>query len=297
MREMRTASVIIIATLTLVSGVSAPGEEQQNPGQEQETQHSLPPASKGWPEQWGQRKLHRGENAFIYAQKKSTADEAAKALQAVVEEARREGVIKPAVGLIVAIDAQEKFPLEIAKLTEILKDPNTRMEEERSKGILNSVEGASKLSDEAGTDVNSLVAVIPILLRPAALPKISPEFPEGLDREIAWCLLVPTDRCVTAGARAAVDAVVTVSKMSWKERLLIGAAMPLAQRAVREKVRKTWQADLYQLLVEGQKDWSKELKKEKVDAYRQKLGLGNESTPEADEERTKARQEGESGSG
>jgi hypothetical protein len=292
---MRTATIIMMATLTLALGPSAVGGERRASGEEQETQRALP-AIGSRPQQWGERKLQRGEHALVYARKKVTADEALKVLQQVVEEARQDGVTKPAIGLIVVIDAQEKFPLETARLTEILNDPNTRTGEEKSKEILNSIKEARKLSDQAGTDMNSLVAVLPIPLRPVALPKIAKEFPEGIEQEIAWCLLVPTNGYVRAGMRAVLDAMVKIDKMNWKERLLIGAITPLAQREAEKKVRKTQQADLYQLLVEGQKDWSEELRKEKVSAYRQKLGL-DDSEPQADQERKEEKPEGKSGSG
>lgn len=293
---MRNVTIIVIATLTLALGPSVVGGEKRKPGQEQETLRS-PSPPRSWPEQWGERKLHRGEQALVYARKKATANEALKVLRTVVEEARQDGVTKPTAGLIVVIDVQEKFPVELAKLTEILNDPNTRADEERSKEILNAIKEARKLSDQAGTDMNSLVSVLPIPLRPAALPKISKEFPEGLDREIAWCIIVPTDKYVGSSLRAMMDAVVKVDNMNWKERLLIGAMMPLAQRKGEAEMRKIRRADLYQLLMDGQTDLSPETRKEKVRAYRQKLGLGDESKPEADQKQQEVGQEGGSSSG
>jgi hypothetical protein len=143
--------------------------------------------------------------------------------------------------------------------------------------------------------MNSLVAVLPIPLRPAVLPKVAKESPGGIEHEIAWCLLVPTDGYVRAGMRAAFEAMVKIDKMNWKERLLIGAITPLAQREAEKRVRKTQQADLYQLLVEGQKDWPQELRKEKVRAYRQKMGL-DDSEPQSDQQRKEQRPEGKSDS-
>jgi hypothetical protein len=293
---MSTTPIIMMAMLTLAFSPFGVGGEKRTSGQEQGTRRSLP-ASGSWPEQWAERKLHRGEQAFVYARKKATADEALKVLRQVVEEARQDGVTKPAVGLIVVIDAREEFPLEIARLTEILNDPNTRTDEDKSREILNSIKEARKLSDQAGTDMNSLVAVLPIPLRPVALPKVAKELPEGIEQEIAWCLLVPTDGYVRAGMRAVMEGMVKIDKMNWKERLLIGALTPLAQREAEKRVRKARQADVYQLLVEGQKDWSQELRKEKVNAYRQKLGLDGESQPGADKQPTEAKQAGGPGSG
>jgi hypothetical protein len=292
---MRTGTIIMMAALTLALGSSVLGGEKRKPGQEPETHRSLP-ASGSWPQQWGERKLHRGELALVYAREKATADKALKVLRTVVEEVRQDGVTKPATGLIVVLDVKETFPLEIAKLTEILNDPNTRGQQERAKEILNGIEGAKTLSKEAGTDLNLLVSVMPIPLGATALQKIVPELPEGLDRDIGWCLIVPTDRCVRAGLRATMDAVVKAGQLKWKERLLIGAAMPLALHEGEKRIRKTWQADLYQFLVDGQNDWAQEIRQQKVRSYRQKLGLDSESS-KGGPGTGRGKPEGKSGSG
>jgi hypothetical protein len=291
---MRTATVIMMATLTLAFSPLVGGEKRAS-RQGQETHRSLP-ASESWPEQRAERKLYRGEHALVYARKKATADQALKVLRGVAEEAKRDGATKPAIGLIVVIDAREKFPIELAKLTAILNDPNTRADDERSKEILNALREARKLSDRTATDMNSLVAVLPIPLRPTALPKISKEFPGGLARETAWCMIVPTDKYVDSSLTAMMGAVVKTDNMSWKERLLIGAMMPLAQRKGEAEMRKIRRADLYQLLIQGQKDWSEELRKEKVRAYRQKLGL-DDSQPQTDPQEKEQEPDGESDSG
>ena len=287
---MRATTILAMATVTLASGPWVPGGEKRESGQEQRT-HRSPSATGSWPEQWGERKLYRAELALVYARKKATADEALRMLREVVGEARQDGALKPALGLIVVVDAQEKSPLALAKLTEILNDPNTRVDEESSKEVLNALKEARKLSDQAGTDMNSLVAVLPIAFRPAALPKIGREFPAGLDREIAWCLLVPTDKYVGASLRAMMDAMVKIDNMNWKERLLIGAMMPLAQRKGEAEMRKIRRACLYQLLLDSQTDLSPEARREKVRAYRQRLGLDN-SEPQAGQQGKEERPEG-----
>jgi hypothetical protein len=72
------------------------------------------------------------------------------------------------------------------------------------------------------------------------------------------------------------------------ERAAIFAMMPIIERKVAERVKKGQQALLYQLLLYGQEDLSQEQKAEKVNAYKQKLGLdddfkmgddGTEATP------------------
>jgi hypothetical protein len=296
MWKMRNAMVILITASMFAYGPSVPGGGKKDAPQEQVMDSPVSPVPKSWPARWGERKLYRHEHAFVYAQQKSTADDVVKMLRMVVESARQDGVTEPALGLIVVIDIKEKFPIEIAKLEEILNDPNASMAGEKSKEILNMIKEARKISDRAGTDMNSLVSMIPIPLKPAVLIETAKEFPEGADRETAWCIIVPTDRYVRAAMRAAMEGMVKIDKMNWKERLLIGALTPVAQHVAGKEIRKTAQADLYQLLVEGQKYLSEESKKAKVDTYRLKLGLDGQSKPKADRDHTRVEQEGGSGS-
>ncbi len=67
--ERKTAIVILSTFVVLACGSLAPG------GQKQETPGAGTPVAKGWPEQWNQRTLFRGEQAFVYAQKKAAANE------------------------------------------------------------------------------------------------------------------------------------------------------------------------------------------------------------------------------
>jgi hypothetical protein len=190
------------------------------------------------------------------------------------------------------IDAQEEFPVELAQLTAILSDPNTRVDEESSKEILNAIKEARKLSDRAGTDMNSLVAVLPIPLRPMALPKMARELPEGIAREIGWCVIVPTDAYLRAAWTAMRDAIINDPGVSWKDRWAVRTVFLLTARAAGAELRKARQAGLYELLVEGQASLSSEQKKEKIKAHRQKLGLDHDSESQADQEEKKENPEG-----
>ena len=93
------------------------------------------------------------------------------------------------------------------------------------------------------------------------------------------------------------DAIVESGGVNWKDRLAVRVVFLLTARVGGEEMRKARQAGLYELLVEGQASWSNEQKKEKVKAYRQKLGLDRESKPQADQKQTDTKQRRESGSG
>lgn len=289
---MRTATVILIAALALACGLPVAGGTNEGGVPEPQARSSSLSVAKDWPQQWVGRTLHRGEQALVYAQKKAAADEAARMLRTVVEDVRQDGVTGPAVGLIVVIDAQEEFPVEIAKLTEVLGDPNSPATGARSKEVQSALKEARKLSDHAGADMNSLAAVLPIPLRPMALPKMAKEFPEGIGREIGWCLIVPTDAYLRAAWTAMRDAIINDPGVSWKDRWAVRTVFLLTARAAGAELRKARQAGLYELLVEGQASLSSEQKKEKIKAYRQKLGLDHDSKFQADQEEKKEQPEG-----
>ena len=135
-----------------------------------------------------------------------------------------------------------------------------------------------------------------ILQHPRIAPKLTGK-KDAQGREIAWCIVLPTDQYVRAALTAIKDAIVESDGVNWKDRLAVRVVFSLAARAAVEEMRKVRQADLYALLVEGQKGWSKEVRTEKVSAYRQKLGLGDKFKAEPAPEPTKVKQEEEPGSG
>jgi hypothetical protein len=286
---MRSTAIILMAILTQAGGLSwAGGETAAAP--EQKAPSSLESFPQGWPAPWGARTLQHCEHALAYAQKKSAVDEVAKLLRTAVNDARQDWVTEPAGGLLVVVDVQEKSPIDLARFTQILNDPNVQIAADDSKRLRDSLEQTRTLSKQGGTDMNSMAFVKPIAIRPAALRMVAPEFPEGLEREMAWCVIVPTDKYVAVALKAVTEAALKSGEIGWKERLLIKASLPLVLRKAEGEGRKERQADLYRILVGAQKEWSAELKADKVKAYRLKLGLDRHPKSKGEQEQTKAGQ-------
>jgi hypothetical protein len=233
--------------------------------------------AKGWPEQFGKRKLYSCEYGSIYAGKKSGADQAKKVLEIVVKDLRQAGVTKPTDGLILVMDNNEKPPIELTTLIEAAKKANTQKAGEKSEDPVKALAEAKEKMEEAGLEMEVVLSIVPIPIGLAGLPEIFKEFPEDVDQQIGWCIIVPTDGCVKAGLKKIIDVGMKKEKVGLAERLMLGALMPLIEHKATEQIKKTWQAMLYQLVLDAEKDLPEQQKQEMLKAYKQKLGLDDES--------------------
>jgi hypothetical protein len=100
--------------------------------------------------------------------------------------------------------------------------------------------------------------------------------PHNEDQQVGWCIIVPTDGCVKAGIKKIIDFGMKKEKVGLAKRLAIGALMPLIEHKAVEHVKKSWQAMLYQLLLDAEKDLPAEQKQQMHRAYKQKLGLDDD---------------------
>jgi len=229
--------------------------------------------SGGWPEQFGQRRLYRSDYGFVYARDRSAARQTQKTLADVVKDVKRDGETGPIAGLILVMDVKERFPFEIGALLQAMSKVQTQDANEQSKDALKSLAKSKEEMGEHGLDLETMLSIMPISIKPVALREIAREFPEDVDRQIGWCVVVPTSRCTRAGFKKIIGAAMKEHKPGMAERAAIAAMMPLIERKVISEMKKTQQALLYELLLEVRKDLSAEQKARKVDAYKQELGL------------------------
>lgn len=234
-------------------------------------------AAKGWPEQFGKRKLYSCEYGSIYAGKKSAADQAKKVLATVVKDLRQDGVTKPTDGLILVMDNNEKPPIELTTLIEAAKKADTQKAGEKSEDPVKALAEVKEKFEKEGLEMDVVLSLAPIPIGPAGLPEIFKEFPEGVEQQIGWCLIVPTDGCVKAALKKIIDVGMKKEKVGLAERLMLGALMPFIEHKATEQIKKTWQAMLYQLVLDAEEDLPAEQKQEMGKAYKQKLGLDDDS--------------------
>ncbi len=190
----------------------------------------------GWPERLGERRAYGCEQAFVYAREKSGANQIRKVLATVVKDLKQQGV-QASAGLVLVVDSREKYPCEVARLVDAIRtlDPNAAVE---SQDELKAVAEAERQVQELGLDMGTVLSLAPLSIRPAVLHEIAEQFPEDVDRQIEWCLIVPTDRCFKAGLRKVIDAGIRKEKPGLGERAMLTAMMPLIERKAVSRIRK-----------------------------------------------------------
>ena len=234
-------------------------------------------AAKAWPELFGKRKLYPCEYGSIYAGKKSGADQAKKVLQTVVKDLREAGVTHPTGGLILVRDNNENLPIGTTKIIEAVSKAEAQKGGEKSEDTLKKLSEAKEEMEKEGLEVELVLSLVPIPIGSGGLPEVFKEFPADVNQPIGWCIIVPTDACVKAGIKKIIDFGMKKEKVGLAERLMVGAMMPLIEHKAAENVKKNWQAVRYQLILDAEKGLPTEQKQEMVKAYKQKLGLDDES--------------------
>ena len=246
---------------------------------------------KGWPEQFGKRKLYSCEYGFIYAGKKSGAERAKKVLQTVVKDLRQDGVTELTDGLILVMDSKEKPPIEFTTLVQAVKKAEAQKEGENSQDALKVLTEVKEKMEKEGLEMDVVLSIAPIPIGRAALPEILKEFPEDVNAQIGWCLIVPTDRCVRAGIKKIIDAGMKKEKAGLAQRLMVGALMPFIEHKAVQQIKKAWQAMLYELVLDAEEDLPDEQKQQMCKAYKQKLGVDDESKGDDDEQHNEGTEE------
>ncbi len=232
--------------------------------------------SGSWPERFGERNLYRFDYSFVYAKDKSAARQVQKTLADVVKEVKRDGPTGPIPGLVLVVDVKEKFPFEIDRLLQAMSEVQTQEPNGQSKDVAKSLAEGKAEIEKLGLNMETVLSIMPIPIKPVALREIVREFPEDLDRQIAWCLVVPTSKCIKTGFKKIIDAAMKKEKPSLVERAAVAAMMPVIERKVASQMKKTQQALLYELLLEARKDLPAEQRARKVAAYKQELGLDDD---------------------
>lgn len=240
--------------------------------------------SEVWPELFGERKLYACEYGFVYAGKKSGAEQARKIIGAVMKDLKESGITKPSRGLILVVDSGEKPPFEATRLIEALSTSGTLNSGGGSQDILGGMAEAKKQLEKAGLDMNTLLSIMPIPIVPATLNEMAEEFPKNVDQQVDYCIILPTDRCFNAGINKMIGALLKKEKVGLMKRLAVHAAMRLMEKKVTKQSKNEQQAVLYQHLLHIQKDLPKEQKEKMTKAYRQKLGLEGKPKVDSDKE-------------
>jgi len=235
---------------------------------------TVPP--EGWPTQLDKRKLYSSKYGFVYAGRKSEVAQVNRLLGTVVKELDENG-IKTTTGLILVMDTKEKPLFKLQKIIEVVRQADKQQESEESKNALKSIIEAKEKIQEQGMDLDLLLSIVPIPIEPKLLPQIVDEFPEDLAQQIDFCVIFPTGRNIQNGMKKILKAAIKNKKIGIVERLVLLPLMPFIEHKVVDGMKKSRQLVLYQLLLDKQEGLTEKQKKDKIKAYKRKLGLGNDA--------------------
>jgi len=240
---------------------------------------SQTPAPDGWPARLDKRTLYSFRHAFIYAGRKSEAAQVNKRIEAAIKELDKDSTQKSTAitGLAMVTDIKEKPLVDLQKIIDVLRQADKQRQTEKSKKDLKSVIEAKEGIEKEGMDMDMVMSIAPIPVEPNLLPEIVTKFPGDVDKQIDFCIFVPTGRNVKYGFKKILDAAIKQKKIGLAERLLLVPMMPFIEGKVVDAMKKSQQLVVYERLLEKQKHLTKKQREDKVKAYMKKLGLDDES--------------------
>jgi len=245
-------------------------------------------APEGWPARLAKRKLYSFRHAFVYARSKSAAAEVNKRIETAIKELDKDSTQKTntTIGLVVVTDTKEKPLVDLQKIIEVLHQADKQLQSEKSKKDLKSVIEAKEGIEKEGMDMDIVMSIAPIPIEPNLLPEIVNEFPENVDKQIDFCVFVPTSRNIKYGFKKIFDTAIKKKKIGIVERVALIPLMPFIEGKVIDGMQKSQQLVVYERLLEKQKHLTKKQREDKVQAYKIKLGLDDDSNSKSDKENT-----------
>ena len=245
-------------------------------------------APDGWPTRLDKRKLYFFQHAFVYARSKSEAAQVNKRIETAIKELDKDNIQKDdtITGLALVTDTKEKPLVDLQKIIEALRQADKQQQSEKSKKDLKSVIEAKENIEKEGMDMDMVMSIAPVPIEPNLLPEIVNKFPENVDKQIDFCVFVPTSRNVKYGFKKIFDTAIKKKKIGLAERLVLLPMMPFIEGKVVDGMKKSQQLVVYECLLEKQKHLTKKQREDKVKAYKKKLGIGDDSDSKSDKENT-----------
>jgi hypothetical protein len=235
-------------------------------------------APNGWPTRLDKRNLYSFKHAYIYAGRKSEAAAVNKRIEKAIKELNKDSEQKDdtIIGLAFVTDTKEKPLVDYQKIIDVLRNVDEQHQSEKSKKDLESAIKAKEDIEKEGMDMNMIISIAPVPIEPNQLPAILGQFPEDVDKQIDFCVFVPTGDNVKKGFKKMIDFAIKKQKIGIVERVALVPLMPFIEGKVVDGMKKSQQLVVYEHLLERQKHLSKEQREDKVKAYKKKLGLGDD---------------------
>jgi len=202
-----------------------------------------------WPAQLGERKLYASEHGFVYAGSESSAEKMGKVIRTTVRDLKKQGVETRTRGLVIVIDTEEDAPFKVEKLlTMLARRGAERGGQQESEKALKSVADGRKKLEELGMNMDFLLAIAPMPIEPNMLPELMDGFPDDVDRQIDWCMVIPTERSIRASMKKLLDAGMRQKKMGLVKRVAVLPLMVLVEHKVVGAMKEAHRDALYEIL-------------------------------------------------
>ncbi len=230
-----------------------------------------------WPEKLDKRKLYIYDNTYIYAGKNSEADKINKLVKQISKELGAEDNENIRPGLLIVMDTKEKILFDLDKLMKTAITTELVDGDEKKKADLTSVtesiDKTKKQLKAQGLSIDNLLAMSPMHLEPDILPKVVNGFKEGFDKNIGWCLIIPTERKMKAGIHKLIDKMLKDKKIGGLARIVVAPFLPGAEKKAVNEIKKTRKLALFELLLGERNKLTKVQKQKLIKDYKAKIGL------------------------
>ena len=229
-------------------------------------------APDGWPEQVGKRKLYPSEYGFVYASSKSSATKMDKIVLNVLKELDKGGVKPGTKGLVLVMEKKEEPPFEAEELLAMFAQQQSEQEQgEDLEKALEALEDGKKEMEGLGLDMNFMLSIAPMPIEPDMLPHLIKGFPKDVDRQIDWCMAIPTENNIQYGMKKMINAGLKKEKVGIVEQVALFPFLAFAENKAVGELKKARQLVLYEFIVDKQEHLTKKQKEEKVKAYEERL--------------------------
>jgi len=219
---------------------------------------------KGLPKQLDKLKLYSSKSGYVYAASKSAADQIDKIIGAAVKEIRQKDANAPGRGLVIVMDLKDEPPFSTEQLlVRMLEKDAEGKEEGKSQKAMNTLSEKKKEFEELGLDMNLILSIVPMPVEPNMLPDLIKGFPQGADRQINWCVIVPTERNIRYGMKKFIEAGMREKKVGVVARVAMFPLLAFVENKVVDELSKGRREILQQFLTEKQESSTDEQQQDK----------------------------------
>jgi len=226
---------------------------------------------EGWPTKLGLRKLYPTKYGFVYASRKSSVSEINKIIRNVVKELDEDSKKTTMRGLVIVMDNEEKPLFKEEDMIKLAQKADGQKEGQELEEAQKSHKEGKKQLVEMRLDMNLLLSIKTMPIEPNMLPELVDGFEKDVDRQIDWCVTIPTEEYIRSTIKKTFDAGLKKEKIGIVKRAAMFTLLAYAKRKSVGLVKKSRRLALYQLIVDKQEHLTEEQKEDMKKAYEERL--------------------------